>query len=151
MTIANCLENEIECVSPEYADEEVKKKQTLNLKKYPQSTDQVNLISQKYNPKFIINLLAEKHLRGRVFFYFYDRADFISLCSDGQLNVRGCGDALFRFWGNSEFRSIEPKSVFQKLEDKVIRVNFISFSGSGNILFDSFAKFIEWLEDTTTI
>ena len=151
MTIANCRENENEYVSPEYANKGVRNNKSLNLEKYPECTDQDNFISEKYNPKFIINLLTEKHLRGRVLFYFDDRADFISLCSDGQLNVRGCEDHLFKFWGNSEFRNIKPNSVFQNHEDKVIKVNFIPSSGSGNILFNSFGKFIRWLEDTTTI
>ena len=77
MTIANCLENENEYVSPEYANEDVRNNKTLNLNKYPESIDRENSICEKYNPKFIVNLLAEKHLRGRLCFYFYDRADFM--------------------------------------------------------------------------
>ena len=151
MTISNCLENENEYVSPEHANEVVRNNQTLSLKKYPQFTGQDNFVPEKYNPRAIINLLEEKHLRGMVFFYFDDRADFISLCSDGQLNVRGCKDSLFIFWGNSEFRNIKPNSIFQTLEDKVIKVNFVPFSGSRDVLFNSFGKFIRWLEDPSTI
>ena len=150
MTIANCLQNENQDVSPEYANEGVRHDQTLNFKKYP-SADQNNSTSEKYNPKFITNLLEEKHLRGMVSFYFDDRADFISLYSDGQLNVRGCEDQLFKYWGNSEFRNIKPNSLFQKLGDKVVKVHFVPFSGSSNILFNSFGKFIMWLEDTSTV
>lgn len=151
MTIANCLENENEYVNLEYANEDVENNETPNLNKYPENIDHDNVISEKYNPKFIINLLLGKNLRGRVFFYFGDKTDFISLCSDGQLNVRGCKDHLFKFWGNSEFWNIKPNNVFQKLEDKVIRVNFVPFSGSRNFLFNSFSEFISWLEDNSAI
>lgn len=149
MEIVNCLETDNEHVTVKYINKDGKDNETLHLNKNPQNLKHDIFISEKYNPKFIISLLMEKQLRGRVFFHFDDKTDFITLCSDGQLNVRGCEDHLFKFWGNSEFRNIRPNTIFQKLEAKIIKINFIPFSGSRNFLFDSFSEFISWLEDNS--
>jgi hypothetical protein len=151
MQIVNCLENDNEHVSVKYDNKDCKDNETLNLNKNHQNRKHDNFISEKYNPKFIINLLTERDLKGRIFFHFHEKTDFITLSSDGQLNVRGCKDHLFKFWGNSEFRNIKPNTVFQELEDKVIKVNFIPFSGNGHALFSSYNTFINWLGDNSVV
>lgn len=151
MEIINCLKPDNENVNLKLINKDGKDNETLNLNKNPQNKKHDNFIPEKYDPKFIVNLLMEKHLRGTAFFYFDDKTDFISLCSDGQLNVRGRDDRLFKFWGNSEFRTIKPNAIFQNLKAKVIKVNFNSFSGGRVLLFNSYATFIEWLEDYSEI
>ncbi len=145
MQMVECLGNENENASPKYNYQDGTDNERLNLNKNPQNIKHHYLISEKYDPKFIINLVTQRDLRGTVFFYFDDKTDFIALSSDGQLNARGCADHLFKFWGNSEFRDIKPDTVFHKLEHKVIKVDFTPFSGSRNFLFNSFSKFISWL------
>lgn len=151
MEIDNCLKTDNEHETRKYINKDGKDNETLKLNTNPQNIKHDNFISERYNPKFIINLLMEKHLRGTVCFYFNDKTDFITLCSDGQLNIRGCEDHLFRFWGNSEFRNIRPNTIFQKLEDKIIEINFTPFSGERNLVFNSYATFINWLEDNSAI
>jgi hypothetical protein len=149
MEIVNCLKTDNEHVTGKCINKDGKDNKSLNLNKDPQNIKYDNFVPEKYNPRFIMSLLMRKHLRGRVFFYFDGKTDFVTLCSDGQLNVRGCEDRLFKFWGNSEFRNIRPNTIFQKLEDKIIKINFTPFSGGRNLLFNSYATFLNWLEDNS--
>ncbi len=151
MQIVECFGNGNENASAKYTSQDGADNESLNSNKNPQNLKHHGLVSERYNPRFIINLLTWRDLRGTVFFHFDDKNDFIALSSEGQLNVRGSEDHLFKFWGNSEFRNIRPNTVFHKLEHKITMVDFTPFSGSRNLRFDSFGRFISWLEDSGTI
>ena len=103
-----------------------KKLGTTQDHRFRKSKDQEEKINQnKYSPKYIAELLPERDRNGKAFFYFSGISDYITLSSDGQLNVRGGEEDLFRAWGSSEFRNLTPHTVFQKLEDRIIKINIL--------------------------
>ena len=97
----------------------------------------------RYSPKYIAELLPEKDRNGKAFFHFSNISDYITLSSNGQLNVRGGEEDLFRAWGNSEFRNLTPHAVFQELEKEIVKIN-IPVSGKG-YSFNSYSEFVNWL------
>jgi hypothetical protein len=99
----------------------------------------------KYSPKYIAELLLEKDREGKAFFHFSNIKDYITLSSDGQLNVRGGEEDLFRAWGSSDFRNLSPHAVFQELEGRLIKIN-IPVS-EREYSFNSYSEFITWLTD----
>jgi hypothetical protein len=96
----------------------------------------------KYSPKYVAELLAEKDRNGKVFFHFSNISDYITLSSNGQLNVRDREEDLFKAWGSSEFRNLAPHAVFQELEDRILKIN-IPVSGR-DCSFSSYSEFISW-------
>ncbi|HEX3037183.1 MAG TPA: hypothetical protein VHT73_19030 [Thermodesulfobacteriota bacterium] len=101
------------------------------------------LNQSKYSPKYIAELLTEKDRNGKAFFYFSNISDYITLYSNGQLNVRGGEEDMFRVWGRSEFRNLAPHAVFQELEEEIVRID-VPVSGRG-YSFNSYSEFIGWL------
>ena len=100
----------------------------------------------KYSPRYISTLLREKYPRGRVSFYFDKNDDYITLSSDGQLNVRDVDHELFKSWGSSEFKNLRPQTVFQELEKELIRICINPALGIKKYVFSSYKEFITWLE-----
>jgi hypothetical protein len=98
----------------------------------------------KYLPKFIARLLREKDPNGKALFYFKNRNDYIALFSNGHLNVRGEED-MFRAWVNSEFKDLEPQSIFKELEKDIAEISFIANSDKSSCSFNSYNEFIRWL------
>jgi hypothetical protein len=96
----------------------------------------------KYSPKYIVELLTEKDSNGKAFFYFSNISDYITLYSNGQINVRDREDDMFKAWGSSEFRDLKPHSVFQELEDRIMKIN-IPVLGR-DYFFNSYNEFISW-------
>jgi hypothetical protein len=117
-----------------------------NILTKPKDTD-MRINENKYSPKYIVKLLTEKYPSGKAFFYFSGKNDYIALFSNGQLNVRGGEEDMFRAWMNSEFRNLKPQSVFHELEKELIKINFTPVSGRENYSFDSYSDFITWLTD----
>jgi hypothetical protein len=97
----------------------------------------------RYSPRYIAELLPEKGRNGKVSFHFSNMSDYITLSSNGQLNVRGGEEDLFRAWGSSEFKNLTPHAVFQELEKEIIKIN-IPMSGR-DYSFNSYSEFIGWL------
>jgi hypothetical protein len=97
----------------------------------------------RYSPRYIAELLPGKDHNGKAFFHFSNMSDYITLSSNGQLNVRGGEEDLFRAWGSSEFKNVAPYAVFQDLEKEIIKVN-IPVSGR-DYSFNSYSDFISWL------
>lgn len=121
-----------------------KKLSTSQDHRFRKSKDDEEKINQnKYSPKYIARLLPEKDPKGKAIFYFSGVSDYITLSSNGQLNVRGGDEDLFRTWGNSEFRNLVPHTVFQELEDRIIKIN-IPVS-ERDYSFNSYREFISWL------
>ena len=117
-----------------------KKLSTSQNHRFRKSKDNEEKINQnKYSPRYIAELLPEKDADGKAAFYFSNIGDYITLSSDGQLNVRGGEEDLFRAWGNSEFRNLTPNTVFQELEEEIVRINVADYS------FDSYSEFTSWL------
>jgi len=109
-----------------------------------ESERKVEEINQsKYSPKYIAELLKEKDRNGKAFFYFSNIGDYITLYSNGHLNVRGGEEDLFRTWGSSEFRNLKSHAIFQELEEEIVRIN-VPVSG-GDYSFSSYREFISWL------
>ncbi len=109
--------------------------------KFEGKDEEIN--QNKYSPKHIAELLREKDRIGKVFFYFSDISDYITLYSNGQLNVRGGEEDLFRAWGSSEFRNLAPHTVFQEPEDRIIKID-IPVS-ERDYSFNSYSEFVSWL------
>jgi hypothetical protein len=97
----------------------------------------------RYSPRYIAELLPEKDLNRKAFFYFSGISDYITLSSNGQLNVRGGEEDLFRAWGSSEFKNLLPHAVFQELEKEIVKIN-IPVSEK-DYTFNSYSEFIRWL------
>ena len=102
-----------------------------------------NVDQNRYRPRYIAELLPEKNAGGKALFHFRSIGEYITLSSDGQLNVRGGEEDLFRAWGSSEFRNLSPNTVFQELEDRIIKIN-IPVS-ERDYSFDSYSEFTSWL------
>jgi hypothetical protein len=100
----------------------------------------------KYSPRYISTLLREKYPGGRVSFYFDKNRDYITLSSDGQLNVRDVDHHLFKSWGISEFKDLKPQDVFQELEKELTRICISPALGIKEYVFSSYQEFITWLE-----
>jgi len=73
----------------------------------------------------------------------FQKSNFITLSSNGQLNVRDQEENLFKAWVSSEFRNLNPHAVFQELEDRILKIN-IPVSGR-DYSFSSYSEFIGWL------
>jgi hypothetical protein len=97
----------------------------------------------RYSPKYIAEILPEKEHNGKAFFHFKNMSDYITLSSNGQLNVRGGEEDLFRAWGNSEFRNLAPHAVFQELEKEIVKIN-VPVLGK-EYSFNSYSEFVSWL------
>lgn len=97
----------------------------------------------KYSPRYIAELLPEKDRNRKAFFHFSNISEYITLSSNGQLNVRDGEEDLFRAWGSSEFRNFKPQHIFQELEGRIIKIN-IPVSGR-DYSFSSYSEFISWL------
>jgi hypothetical protein len=117
-----------------------------NILTKPKDTD-MGINENKYNPKYIVKLLTERFPRGKAFFYFSGKNDYIALSSNGQLNVRGGEEDMFRAWVNSEFRNLKPQSVFHELEKELIKIYFTPVSSRESYSFNSYSDFINWLAD----
>ena len=111
---------------------------------YAQSRDDEKRDGNKYAPRYIVRLLAKKDPFGKVLFYFRNRKDYIALFSNGQLNARNEED-MFRAWGISEFKDLNPQSIFKELEMEILRINFVTSSSGTNCSFQSYNEFIGWL------
>ena len=101
----------------------------------------------EYSPRYIVRRLAEKDAKLRVFFHFKDMNDYITLSTNGQLNVRDGQEELFKAWGISQFRDLNPQTIFQELESRIRKINVISFSDYTNHSFNSYSEFIKWLSE----
>ncbi len=110
---------------------------------YAQSRDDEKR-DNKYAPRYIVRLLAKKDPSGKVLFYFKNRKDYIALFSNGQLNARDEED-MFRAWGISEFKGLNPQSVFKELEMEISQINFVTSSSGTNYFFQSYSEFMSWL------
>ncbi len=97
----------------------------------------------RYTPRYITELLPEKDRNGKVFFHFSNISEYITLSSNGHLNVRGGEEDLFRAWRSSEFRNLKSQSIFQELEGRIIKIN-IPVPGR-DYSFNSYSEFISWL------
>ncbi|HWP91887.1 MAG TPA: hypothetical protein VNN20_06790 [Thermodesulfobacteriota bacterium] len=113
-----------------------------SLTKYKLS--EVDINENKYNPKHIARLLAEKHPAARALFYF-GRNDYITLSSNGHLNVRGGGEELFKAWGLSEFGDFKPQTIFRELENELLKIAVRDAAGNETHSFDSYSAFLDWL------
>lgn len=100
-----------------------------------------------YSPKYIVRHLTEKDVKLRAYFHFRNTNDYITISTNGQLNVRGGEEELFKGWGASEFRDLNPQTIFQELENKIRKINVVSFSNMTNHSFSSYSEFIEWLTE----
>lgn len=98
----------------------------------------------RYSTKFIVRLIAKKEKRAKVFFYFRSNKDYITLSWNGQLNTRG-EDDMFKPWGRSEFRNLKPQSVFEELENEILKINLFPAIGRRGYSFNSYNEFINWL------
>ena len=58
--------------------------------------------------------------------------------------MRGGEEDLFRAWGSSEFRNLTPNTVFEELEEEVVRIN-AAVSGK-DYSFNSYSEFTSWLK-----
>ncbi|HEX3033839.1 MAG TPA: hypothetical protein VHT73_01740 [Thermodesulfobacteriota bacterium] len=113
--------------------------------KQPEMPDGDRIIENSYSPKYILRLLAERNCSGKALFYFRNASDYISLSSNGHLNVRGGEEEFFKHWGSSDFRNLKPQSIFRELEDEIIKISFVPGSGERRYSFDSYNDFIDWL------
>jgi hypothetical protein len=114
--------------------------------RFSKSKDKQEKINQnKYSPKYIAEFLPEKDRNGKASFHFSNISDYIILSSNGQLNVRGGKEDLFRAWGSSEFRNLTPNTVFQELEGEIMRIN-VAVSWR-DYSFNSFGEFTNWLKN----
>jgi hypothetical protein len=109
--------------------------------KFEGNDEEIN--QNKYSPKYIAELLREKDRIGKAFIHFSDISDYITLYSNGQLNVRGGEEDLFKAWGSSEFRNLAPHAVFQKLEKEIVKINMPM--SDRDYCFNSYSEFITWL------
>jgi hypothetical protein len=57
--------------------------------------------------------------------------------------VRGGEEDLFKAWGNSEFRNLKSHTIFQELEEEIVRID-VPVSGK-DYSFNSYSEFISWL------
>jgi hypothetical protein len=99
----------------------------------------------KYNPKFVARFLAERYPTAKAVFYFVDRNDYITLSSNGHLNVRGGGEELFKAWVKSEFGGSRPQTVFRELENELLKIAVTNAAGNETHSFDSYDAFLSWL------
>jgi hypothetical protein len=111
---------------------------------YTQSRDDEKKDSNKYAPRYIVKLLMKKDPFGKVLFYFKGRKDYVALFSNGQLNAKDAED-MFKAWGNSEFKDLNPRSIFKELEMEISQINFITSSSRTNYFFQSYSEFVSWL------
>jgi hypothetical protein len=100
----------------------------------------------KYSPRYIVRLLKEKCPNGKAYFYFNNKNDYMTLSSNGQLNVRGGEEEMFKAWGSSEFKNLKPETVFQELEKELVKIHVITAPGRESYSFNSYSQFIEWSE-----
>ena len=122
-------------------------KELSTLSNYRPAKYRVNeKIEDKYSKKYILRHLMEKQSNGTALFYFNNRNEYITLALTGQLNVRGKED-MFRAWGSSEFKNLNPQEVFEELEKEITKVKVISASDGINHSFNSYGEFISWLAD----
>lgn len=115
--------------------------------KQPEMPDGDRVVENIYSPKYILRLLAERNCDGKALFYFRNASDYITLSSNGQLNVRGGEEEFFKHWGSSDFRNLKPQSIFRELEDEIIEVSFVPVSGEKGYSFNSYNDFINWLAE----
>ncbi|HSE84415.1 MAG TPA: hypothetical protein VLB01_07705 [Thermodesulfobacteriota bacterium] len=111
---------------------------------YAQSRDDEKRDNNKYAPRYIVKFLAKKDPFGKALFYFRNRKDYIALFSNGQLNARDEED-MFKAWGVSEFKDLNPQSVFKELEMEISQINFVTSSSGTNYFFQSYSEFVGWL------
>lgn len=99
----------------------------------------------KYSPKYVAGLLAERYPTAKAVFYFVDRNDYITLSPDGHLNVRGGREELFKAWGLSEFSDFKPQTIFRELENELRKIAVTNSAGNETYSFDSYDAFLNWL------
>jgi hypothetical protein len=114
-----------------------------SLTKYKISEVKTN--DNKYSPKYVARLLAERYPTAKAVFYFVDRNDYITLSPNGHLNVRSGDEELFKAWGNSEFTDCNPGSVFKELEKELTKIVVVTPSAIEARYFNSYSEFINWL------
>jgi hypothetical protein len=98
-----------------------------------------------YSPRFVVRLLKKKYPRGKVNFYFRNKGDYITVSTNGHLNVRGGEEDMFRAWGNSEFRNLKPQFVFLELEKELIEIIVTPASNGEYYSFNSYDELVNWL------
>ena len=106
---------------------------------------EVNTSDNKYSPKYIARLLAERYPTAKAVFYFVDKNDYITLSPNGHLNVRGGGEELFKAWGLSEFGGFKPQTIFRELENELRKITVTNSAGNETHSFDSYDAFLNWL------
>ncbi|HEX3036776.1 MAG TPA: hypothetical protein VHT73_16935 [Thermodesulfobacteriota bacterium] len=111
---------------------------------YAQSRDDEKT-ENNYTPRHIAKLLMKKDPFGKAFFYFRDRRDYLALFSNGQLNARSEED-MFRAWGSSEFKDLNPQAVFKELETEISQISFVASSSKTSYPFQSYSEFVSWLK-----
>ncbi|HEX3037246.1 MAG TPA: hypothetical protein VHT73_19350 [Thermodesulfobacteriota bacterium] len=119
----------------------LKKPEEINAK--VDDADEIN--ENRYSPKYIVRLLKEKYPKGKAIFYFSSKNDYITVSSNGHLNVRGGEEDMFRAWGISEFRNFKPQFVFQELEKELIKIIVTPASNGEYYSFNSYNELISWL------
>ncbi|HWP92063.1 MAG TPA: hypothetical protein VNN20_07690 [Thermodesulfobacteriota bacterium] len=97
-----------------------------------------------YNPKYVAMLLKRREPNGKVFFYFKNRRNYISLFANGHINVRE-DDGLFKPWGVSEFKDIKPQDLFERLEKEIAKIRIPSSGYGPDYHFYSYGEFLDWL------
>lgn len=111
---------------------------------YIEDTDE-KTNENRYSPKYIVRLLKEKYPKGKAIFYFSSKNDYITVSSNGHLNIRGGEEDMFRAWGSSEFRNLKPQSVFLELEKELIKIIVAPASNGEYYSFNSYDELVNWL------
>ena len=106
---------------------------------------EVKINDDKYSPKYVAGLLAERYPAAKAVFYFVGRNDYITLSANGHLNVRGGGEELFKAWGLSEFGDFKPPTIFRELENELLKIAVTNAAGNETHSFDSYDAFLNWL------
>jgi hypothetical protein len=106
---------------------------------------EVKTNEDKYSPKYLAGLLAERYPTAKAVFYYVGRNDYLSLSSNGHLNVRGGGEGLFKAWGLSEFGDLKPQTIFRELENELLKIAVTNSAGNETHSFDSYNAFLNWL------
>lgn len=99
----------------------------------------------RYSPKYVVRLLKGKYPKGKAIFYFRNKSDYITVSTNGHLNVRGGEEDMFRGWGVSEFRNFKPQSVFLELEKELIKIVVTPASNGEYYSFNSYDELVSWL------
>ncbi len=109
-----------------------------------QNRDFEDIETDKYDTRYIVNLLSQKYPHGKAFFHFNNMSDYITFSHNGQINARSREEGLFKVWQKSEFKDLKPRTVFLKLEEKIAEIRVAFADGKGRS-FSSYNDFVDWL------